>query len=158
MMKRELIPTEARLASRVILIDERNRVLFCHGEDRARGVTFWVMPGGGLDPGESFEEAARRETFEETGLTVEIGACVWHRRHQMKEQGWDQYERYFVARVPYPSEVAGEKMDSYITGYRWWTLEEIEASDETFAPRRIAELLPPVLLGECGGDAFDCGV
>jgi ADP-ribose pyrophosphatase YjhB (NUDIX family) len=34
----------------------------------------WVMPGGMLDPGESFQRAAAREVTEETGLQVEEGA------------------------------------------------------------------------------------
>ncbi|MDQ4039474.1 MAG: NUDIX domain-containing protein [Actinomycetota bacterium] len=29
--------------------------------------------------------------------------------------------------------------------YRWWSLDEIEASSETFAPRHLARLLPHVL-------------
>ncbi len=34
------------------------------------GAGTWTMPGGKLDFGESFEEGARRETLEETGIKV----------------------------------------------------------------------------------------
>ncbi|MFN3428711.1 MAG: NUDIX domain-containing protein [Candidatus Sericytochromatia bacterium] len=34
--------------------------------------TYWLLPGGGLDYGESIEACARREVFEETGLEIEI--------------------------------------------------------------------------------------
>ncbi len=37
-----------------------------------RDVPVWVLPGGGLEPGESPEEGAIREVFEETGYRVEI--------------------------------------------------------------------------------------
>lgn len=54
------------------------------------GVTTWELPGGHVDPGETLEEAAARETAEETGVAVDIGrlvaSCVheWHERRQRK--------------------------------------------------------------------------
>ena len=36
----------------------------------------WSLPKGKLEPGESFEEAARREIEEETGVQVELGAAL----------------------------------------------------------------------------------
>jgi 8-oxo-dGTP diphosphatase len=39
---------------------------------RHEGETAWSEPGGKVDPGESFAEAARRETEEETGVTVSL--------------------------------------------------------------------------------------
>ena len=35
----------------------------------------WVLPGGHIDPGESLEECALRELWEETGVKVDIETC-----------------------------------------------------------------------------------
>jgi 8-oxo-dGTP diphosphatase len=47
---------------RVLMVHERSR--------RSGGGEWWTLPGGGLEPGETAEEAVRREVFEETGLVV----------------------------------------------------------------------------------------
>lgn len=50
----------------VILMDRESRILLQRRSDNG----CWGFPGGSLELGESFEETARREVFEETGLTV----------------------------------------------------------------------------------------
>ncbi len=50
------------------MISERGRVFLLHARDRVAGRSWWMAPGGGLEAGESFEAAARRELAEETGL------------------------------------------------------------------------------------------
>lgn len=52
----------------VVFSDDRSKVLLI----KRRDVSIWVIPGGGVDPGESPETAVVREFLEETGLTVMI--------------------------------------------------------------------------------------
>ena len=41
--------------------------------------------------------------------------------------------------------------------HRWWSVEELAASRETFAPTRLAELLPPLIQGELPKLPIDTG-
>ncbi|MDP9764307.1 NUDIX domain-containing protein [Deinococcus enclensis] len=50
----------------VLITDDAGRLLLL----RHAGTGRWTLPGGSLEPGESFEACARREAHEETGLTV----------------------------------------------------------------------------------------
>src|SRR5258705_287672 len=72
-----------RRVARVLLFDDQDRLLLFHVRDPADPTSdpWWYLPGGGMDPGESPEEAARRELFEETGIEdAEIGPVVLERR------------------------------------------------------------------------------
>lgn len=48
----------------VLILNENNQLLLQCRTDNG----FWSYPGGSMEPGESFEECARREVLEETGL------------------------------------------------------------------------------------------
>ena len=153
------IPDGARAAARVLIIDSRERVLLLEAQEAPDGHRWWVAPGGGTQPGETFEAAARRELYEETGLVLEVSHWVWTRRHIFEWQGsqMDQYERFFVVRVDSP-QIKPVSADGYIVGHRWWGLREIQESEEDFAPRRIGVLLPSIIRGEYPDSPIDCGV
>lgn len=55
----------------VLIIDEQNRLLLQHRKDNAQ----WGLIGGAMEVGESLEETAKREAFEETGL--ELNELEW---------------------------------------------------------------------------------
>lgn len=54
------------VACAIFLFDDAGRILLQHRADDGT----WGVPGGSMELGETPEEAARREFFEETGLTV----------------------------------------------------------------------------------------
>lgn len=50
-----------------LLTKDKNKILFIHRTDNDT----WGIPGGALELGESFEEAAIREMYEETSLRID---------------------------------------------------------------------------------------
>ena len=61
-----------RIAVFALIFDEDQRVLLAHRRD----IDWWNLPGGGMEQGETVEEAVRREVREETGLEVEVKYLV----------------------------------------------------------------------------------
>jgi ADP-ribose pyrophosphatase YjhB (NUDIX family) len=133
----------SRHAVRVLLIDEADRVLLVRVWDGP--TSSWWVPGGGVELGETDDEAAHREIREETRLgEFELGSCVWRWRHTgvLRDRAFDQLERTYVARVahfePQPGSVGVPEHAS--EDMRWWMLAELEHTPETLRPPRLADL------------------
>lgn len=111
-------------------------------ERRRAGLLYYVFPGGGLDASETWEEAARRECWEELGLLVRVGRLV-----ARVQFGVESDQRYFlaVAEGGVFGTGTGEEMasasDSMAGSYRpiWVPLREISQYD--VRPRDLAGVL-----------------
>jgi 8-oxo-dGTP pyrophosphatase MutT (NUDIX family) len=152
-----------RAASRVVLLDDQDRILLFRWEDaRLEAKSIWITPGGGLNPGESPEAGAKRELFEETGIDADPGACVWRRSHVFRfgEVWLEQRELYYLLRreridVRLDGLEAHERVA--MTAHRLWSVDEIAASNELFAPRGLATLLPPLIRGDLPAQPIEIG-
>ncbi|HEX8207457.1 MAG TPA: NUDIX hydrolase [Solirubrobacteraceae bacterium] len=102
------MPDEVHAAGGVVLRD--GRVCVVH---RAR-YDDWSLPKGKLDPGESFEEAAVREVWEETGLRCRLGRELEEVRYSVR--GKPKLVRYWVMEV---AEDEGFAPDDEVDEVRW---------------------------------------
>ena len=156
--------TPTRLAARVLLLDEEQRLLLLRSVDPADGSVFWFPPGGGIEPGEDPPAAAVREVWEETGLQdVPLQGEVWRRRHLFTwgANTHDQHEHWFLARVshfqPTPMGLTAAEQHE-ITEFRWWTLAEMDDTNDLLTPRALPQLLRALLVSGVPAEPLDVGV
>ena len=140
-----------RQAGRVIAIDPAGRVLLFRYENPPPKGLHWATPGGGVEAGEDFYAAACRELAEETGWAdVPVAPGEVHHEQNVQWAGDPpllvrQHDRYFVARVPVERrplhEVAAMHVSDGIHESRWWTLAEVDATDQSIYPKGLAALI-----------------
>jgi len=82
-----------RRAARLLVLNEAGEVLLVHTIKKGRNR--WEFPGGKVDEGETPREAAIRETFEETGVTIRNTEYVCTRRLHTDDDYWEVW--YYVA-------------------------------------------------------------
>jgi 8-oxo-dGTP pyrophosphatase MutT (NUDIX family) len=58
----------------IFVLDDKDNALLFHR--RKPGEEYYAVPGGGVEPGETPEQAAVRELKEETGLAVTLGEKI----------------------------------------------------------------------------------
>jgi 8-oxo-dGTP pyrophosphatase MutT (NUDIX family) len=145
-----------RPSARVLLLDPEDRVLLLKGRLPATpdGPSFWFTVGGGIEAGETLVEAARREIAEETGFSdATLGPVVWRDEIVLPDQTgepWLLTQRYLVARTlgGEPSSDGWQPLERAFTDdMRWWTLAELQLTDQIVYPEGLADLLPDVLAG-----------
>jgi 8-oxo-dGTP pyrophosphatase MutT (NUDIX family) len=153
-----------RPAARALLLDPNDRVLLVRFVNPDTGGHFWTTPGGGIKPTESLEDAIRRELREETGLEAELGPMIWTRREVYVWTGRtiDQPEQFILVRAPEfepRPDIGVEGLEAEdVHELRWWTLEELEASDAVFYPTRLAHFLRQLLEQGPPEEPIDVGV
>ncbi len=91
-----------RMAAVVLVNDTRRLLLQYRDASAPTSPNQWSLPGGGIEPDETAEEAARRELLEETGLQIEGPlAALWHGMLPSISQPGAHNEWYaFVAHTP----------------------------------------------------------
>jgi len=161
------LPVVTRKAVRVVVIDSGRNVLLFRAHDIARPELgyWWELPGGGIEPDESYVDAAVRELFEETGIRVSpdrVGAALWSRTSTFRYRAARRVQHEVVAVVRLagvgPDMDESGRLDYELEDYvdfRWAPIDEIVGSTERFYPGRLAEYLPELLAGRAIEEPFE---
>ena len=134
---------------RALIVSPESSILLVHIhlEDRS----FWITPGGGIEDREDTHTALQRELYEEIGRDKwVIGPSVWTRSHTFDFEGetLTQHEIFHWVSCEWfspPEEMPDAHENQYFGGFRWWTAEELIASKDDFAPRKLGRFFKAIL-------------
>jgi 8-oxo-dGTP pyrophosphatase MutT (NUDIX family) len=146
-----------RKSSRAILLNEKEEVFLFKFEfaSLSEHKTLWVTPGGGLEYEESFEEGLARELFEELGIVIGFPCkYIFYRNKPFETNNGEIFmseERYYLVRVN-TEVISFENMTNnekkHTKSWRWWSLKDLEVSEDTFFADDLAEKIGLVLESE----------
>lgn len=142
-------PRRIRRAARILLYDRQGRLLLFRftPDDRA---PFWCAPGGEVEAGESYAQAARRELAEETGILADPGPEVGRVISDfvtLQGEPVTGDDRYFrvesaVTAISTVGHTATER--AVMREHRWFAEHEIGDWEETIYPLDMPAFLARV--------------
>ena len=126
-----------------------NQLLLCRASSHTEVEGWWWLPGGGVDFGESPEDALVREFMEETGLSVTVGPLLGILSDVRSRTRVD--EDIHTVRVIYAITAFSGTVTAEIGGttdhaewHRLDRLEEVKVAPYVTEALRLADLVPPL--------------
>ena len=155
-----------RKSVRLLILNGKNQTLLSryqgldiHEPGHAPLGSHWETIGGGIDAGETLLDAAWREAYEESGLTTEdidIGVVIWQGQNEVVYNGEHlaTHHTYMLARMKrdiaadalIPQGLTPEEL-GFMTGFKWWSAEELEITTENIIPPALRVELPKIISG-----------
>ena len=108
------------------LIIQDHKILLIRGYERNTGISFWVIPGGGPEPGETEEECVIREIMEETSLIVRVGKLLIE-QEAYPDGMYKRLKSYLCTPVggyPKPGSEPEDEVNFEIAAVRWFDLRD----------------------------------
>lgn len=134
----KIYPDAPRVAVGAVVIHDDKVLLVLRKQAPSKDM--WAIPGGSVELGETLAEAASREVFEETGLTVETGEIVLtFESIQRDPEGRVQYHYVIV-------DLLAEPLDAHqplraaddVADAAWFSLAELERGQIPVSPPTLA--------------------
>jgi 8-oxo-dGTP diphosphatase len=113
------------------LILRGDEVLICQRRPDQPLGSKWEFPGGKMEPGETAEEALRRELKEELDIDATISTHVAHIRHNYRSGGAVDLQFFLV------KEYTGEVTNLIFQDVRWCPLRNLPEYDFVTADRNL---------------------
>jgi 8-oxo-dGTP pyrophosphatase MutT (NUDIX family) len=122
------------------VIEDRGRYLLVEERDKVTGELVFNQPAGHLEPDETVQQAALRETLEETGWEVALTGILGMALYTAPGNGTTYYRTTFLASPIAP--VKGAVLDTDIHAIHWLDYEAIiENSARMRSPLVLASIV-----------------
>lgn len=153
-----------RKSSRAIIINRNHEIfLFKYNFDYlSYGKAIWITPGGGLEDGESFDEALKRELYEELGIQLnQYHKQIYYRNPIYTLENGETVqceERFYLIYLDgieftYTNWTDTEQKRMLLG--KWWSLNEIKESKDEFFSSDIIHIINDLSKGKIPNEPIE---
>ena len=132
-----LYPAHPTVAVSAIIFKEERILMIKRGKEPNKGK--WSIPGGGIELGETLDQAVKREVREECSIEIEVERVFYTTENIIRDD--DGRVKYHYVLVDMLAKYAGgeTKAQSDAEECRWVTAEELSELDITPRLRAVLE-------------------